>query len=258
MKTIIEINDQLTVTTDLARPIDISIPINQGAGNPNCYWAEEVKFNTIRSTDFVGSVKEGGSVNYQSVTLTPHGNGTHTECYGHVTKADVTINQQLKAYIFLSQLISVEPVKTGSADLVIQKEDVAKLLSDLPIKALILRTLPNNASKLTRQYSGTNPPYVSMELMQLLVEKGIQHLLVDLPSLDKEVDGGKLSAHRSFWGLPENIRENATITELIFVDNLINDGLYLLNLQIPSLNMDAAPSKPVIYPLQKIDLVQTR
>jgi hypothetical protein len=38
---------------------------------------------------------------------------------------------------------------------------------------------------------------------------------------------------------------------MIFVPNEIKDGLYLLNLQIPSMNLDAAPSKPVLYQLNK-------
>lgn len=253
MKTTIEFNENLTVTVDLSKPIDISIPINEGESNPNCYWADDVKFNTISSGDFVGSVDQGGSVNYQSVTLTPHGNGTHTECYGHLTPDGATINKQLRQFNFLSQLISVEPALNTEGDLVIEAKEVKQLLIKLPIQALIIRTLPNDVSKLNRQYSGTNPPYFSPELMQLLVDKGIKHLLVDLPSVDKEVDGGKLLAHKSFWGFSGDIRKEATITELIYVDNSIKDGSYLLNLQIPSLNMDAAPSKPIIYSIIKAD-----
>ena len=253
MKTTIEFDENFTVTVDLSKPIDISIPINEGNNNPNCYWADEVIFNTIKSGDFVGNVDEGGSVNYQSVTLTPHGNGTHTECYGHLTSDGATINEQLRHFNFLSQLISVEPVLNTNNDLVIQADEVEKKISDLPIQALIVRTLPNDAGKLNKQYSGTNPPYFSPEMMQLLVDKGIQHLLVDLPSVDKEIDGGKLVSHRTFWDFSNNIRKYATITELIYVDDSVMDGIYLLNLQIPSLNMDAAPSKPIIYPLIKTD-----
>ena len=42
-----------------------------------------------------------------------------------------------------------------------------------------------------------------------------------------------------------------TISEMIFVDNLISDGLYLLNLQIVSFEIDVSPSKPVIYRMEK-------
>ena len=82
-----------------------------------------------------------------------------------------------------------------------------------------------------------------------MVEQGVRHLLVDLPSVDREEDGGKLLAHKAFWQYPDNIRENCTITELIYADNIIKDGLYLLNIQIASFEIDVSPSKPVLYAL---------
>ncbi len=36
-------------------------------------------------------------------------------------------------------------------------------------------------------------------------------------------------------------------TELIFVRDEVEDGSYLLNLQIASFENDASPSKPVLY-----------
>ena len=249
MKATIEIDKTIKFIIDFTKPQDISIPLNPGKNNPNCYWAEDVNIETISTGDFVGSVKAGGSVNYQKITLTPHGNGTHTECYGHLTEDGATINEQLRQFNFLCQLITVEPELMANDDKVITAQALHKQLSEFPIKALIIRTIPNDVNKLTRQYSGTNPPYFSKEFMSLLVEKGIEHVLVDLPSVDKEVDGGKLAAHRTFWGLEHSLRKTASITELIFVDNAIKDGLFLLNLQFPSLNMDAAPSKPIIYPI---------
>ena len=84
-------------------------------------------------------------------------------------------------------------------------------------------------------------------------ESGIQHLLIDLPSVDREEDEGKLLAHKAFWNvkdvntLNEDARLNCTITELIYVDNAILDGSYILNLQIASFENDASPSKPVLY-----------
>jgi hypothetical protein len=90
------------------------------------------------------------------------------------------------------------------------------------------------------------------DVTRYLAERGIKHILIDLPSVDREVDGGKLSAHKEFWKFPSSIRKEATITELIFVSDSIADGLYLLNLQIASLEMDASPSKPVLYKLAEV------
>ena len=84
-------------------------------------------------------------------------------------------------------------------------------------------------------------------------ESGIQHLLIDLPSVDKEQDEGNLLAHKAFWNvknvnhLNTDARRNATITEMIYVPDEVTDGNYLLNLQIVSFENDASPSKPVLY-----------
>jgi hypothetical protein len=88
---------------------------------------------------------------------------------------------------------------------------------------------------------------------ELLVNMGIKHFLVDLPSVDREDDGGKLLFHKTFWQYPQNIRKDATITELIFVPGNVQNGTYLLNLQIASFELDASPSKPVLYALTTLD-----
>lgn len=233
---------------DPSFPLDISIPLNTGEHNPECYFAPPVQFNTIRSGDFIGSVKEGGSVNYQTLKITPHGNGTHTECYGHITSSGATINKSLVQFLFTSELISVSPVKLANGDEIITKENLLKARHHTGTEALIVRTLPNEKEKLNRKYSGTNPPYFEAEALKWLSDQGVEHLLTDLPSVDREQDQGKLLGHKAFWRL-ENAkpRKNATITELIFVDKTIHDGLYLLNIQIAPLETDASPSKPIIY-----------
>lgn len=234
-------------TADLGKPHDISLPLKEGDENPNCYWAEPVTLKTIRSDDFVGSVQEGGSVNYQKLSITPHGNGTHTECYGHISTDQATINQCLINFHFVVEVISIKPEAMVSGDLVISRTALTEKIKTTTVQAVVIRTLPNIDAKRTAHYSGTNPPYLDHEAAAYLVELGVKHLLIDLPSVDRELDGGKLLAHKAFWQFPEHIRKNCTITELVYVPDEIKDGLYLLNLQIASLEMDASPSKPVLY-----------
>jgi arylformamidase len=242
-----------TYWANLSSPIDISLPLREGNSNPNCYWAESVKFETISSGDFVGSVKAGGNVNYQKLTVTPHGNGTHTECYGHLSADEsATINQSLISFHFMAEVISVTPEKLENGDAVITVNQVKEKMKYPSAEAVVLRTLPNVDSKKTQQYSGTNPPYLDAAVTAYLEANNISHLLIDLPSVDREVDGGKLLAHRAFWREGQGTRKHSTITELIFVDNSVRDGLYLLNLQITSLEMDASPSKPVLYKLEEV------
>jgi arylformamidase len=239
-------------STDLSHPLDISLPLRAGAENPNCYWADPVKFETITSGNFIGSVKAGGSVNYQKVTFTPHGNGTHTECYGHISADDATLPQCHRLFHCVAQVISVAPEKTADNDQVITLHQVKEKISGHTPEAIVIRTLPNDSVKRTKQYSGTNPPYIDASVTEYLANQNIEHLLIDLPSIDKEMDGGRLAAHKAFWNYPHATRKHCTITELVYVEDAIPDGLYLLNLQIASFELDASPSKPILYKLEEV------
>lgn len=241
-----------TYHAELTKPHDISLPIQEGDNNPNCYWAEPVKMETIRSGDFTGSVSEGGSVNYQKLSITPHGNGTHTECYGHISEERATINQCLTNFHFIAEVVSVTPEQIASGDSIITKKVLAERIKNNNVLSIVIRTLPNGDAKRMARYSGTNPPYLAHEAAAHLVELGIQHVLIDLPSIDRESDGGQLLAHKAFWRYPEHTRKTCTITELVYVPDTTPDGLYLLNLQIVSLEMDASPSKPVLYKLMEV------
>ncbi|MCO5267489.1 MAG: cyclase family protein [Brumimicrobium sp.] len=118
---------------------------------------------------------------------------------------------------------------------------------DKTTKALIIRTLPNSTEKLTVDYSSTNPPYMDVQCIDVLNEAGVEHLLLDLPSVDRESDNGVLAMHHAFWQVPENPQFHKTITELIFVPNEVPDGNYLLSLQVAPFENDASPSRPVLY-----------
>ena len=122
----------------------------------------------------------------------------------------------------------------------------------------MVRTLPNDLEKRHRAYSGSPSPapYFLPDAMRWLVEREVISLVVDLPSLDRADDGGHLAAHRVYWGLPpgsddaaQATRGRALVTELAYVPDSIPDGLYLLDLQVPAFASDAAPSRPVLYPL---------
>ena len=246
-----------TYSYDPAVPLDISLPLAPGPGQANCFWAEPVQFETIRVGSFVGSVALGGSTNYQRIHITPHGNGTHTECYGHISPDPaITLNQCLRRFLFVARVVSVAPRAQPNGDLVVLLADVQATLMALPDRtlpeALVLRTRPNDDAKRHRQYSGTNPTYVEPALAEYLADYNIQHFLLDLPSVDREEDAGQLLAHHAFWQYPAQPRRTATITELIFVPDEVEDGLYLLNIQITSLELDASPSKPVLYRLSPL------
>jgi hypothetical protein len=165
----------------------------------------------------------------------------------------------LKDVIVPATLVSVEPEGQGGDEVIsIGSLKNAGVQSSAPAGgavALIIRTLPNDGSKQTRQYGENNiPPYFTDEAMRFIVASGFKHLLVDLPSIDRLFDEGKLGNHRIFWNVrpgsfelnPES-RITSTITELIYVPNDVADGEYWLNLQIAPFESDAAPSRPIIF-----------
>ena len=156
----------------------------------------------------------------------------------------------MKQFFFLAELITIAP-ETLNGDSVISKKQLQFALKEIDdVSAVIIRTLPNTKEKMHRQYSNTNPPYMLEESAVFLREKGIKHLLIDLPSVDKEKDNGKLLSHNAFWDTSGSIRFDATITELIYVQNKVKDGLYILNLQIAPFENDASPSKPILYNIE--------
>jgi kynurenine formamidase len=238
-------------SADLSAPIDLSILLKAGLGGVNCFWAPPVAYTPVVAGDFIGSIAAGGPVNFFNIAVNPHGNGTHTECVGHIAKERYTIGDCLTRYHFLAKLISLYPRKTDTGDRVIFKDQLESLLAPLEAEALIIRTLPNDNLKLQTNYSGANPPYLHHEAAEYLVDCGIMHLLLDLPSVDREEDGGRLLAHKAFWQYPQHTRREATITELIYVPNAVKDGFYLLNIQTAAFDLDASPSKPVIFNVRR-------
>ena len=237
----------------MAEPIDISIPVIPNTKETvNCFYAPFAKAVPVKEGHFVGDTTLGGSVNFKNLFLNPHGNGTHTECVGHIVKEKIFINKVLKCSHFIAKLITIGTVDFRG-DLVLDHQEICKSVSQGEVKALIIRTTPNPKSKTEKHYSGTNPPYLNPKSTKYLVDCGIEHLLIDLPSVDREEDEGKLENHKLFWNLPIEINDTRTITELIYVPENIPDGYFLLNLQVPNIALDACPSKPLIYKLKPQD-----
>ncbi len=289
--------------------MDLSISMNPKG--PRAWYVEPMRIEPVRTEQFLGSVAEGGAVNFRDVYFNPHGHGTHTENVGHIIDTDVPVVNSISSSHFFAKVITLElrrkdamqgalqgSAKGASQDLpqdlsqnletgasqdlpqdlsqnleTVASQDLPQDLSqnletvasqgdwvvdedslegfDLNVEALIIRTKPNDHSKTNRQYSGTNFPYLTLGAMQRIVDAGVQHLLVDLPSVDREEDGGALAAHHLFWNVPAEPNFQKTITELIYVPNEISDGDYILNLQVSNFANDAAPSRPMLFDLME-------
>ena len=235
---------------DLSKPLDISIPLRGLKDNVNAWYIGNPKIKPAKVDGAIISVEKGAAVNFNNIKFNPHAHGTHTECVGHITEEFHSINQHLKTFFFFAELITVAPEKVGD-DFVISKKQLQFVIGNKKRDAIIIRTIPNTNEKLSMQYSHTNPPYLVEEAAVYLKEKGVKHLLIDLPSVDKEKDDGELLVHNAFWNTSGKIRLDATITEFIFVRNSIKDGSYFLNIQIAPFENDASPSKPVLYQIEE-------
>lgn len=238
---------------DTSEPIDISMSLESSEKNPRAWYVDAPQIEPVRTENWTGSVVEGGAVNFRNISFNPHGHGTHTECLGHITEEVFSVNNSLKQYFFWAELISVEPRKIQHSD---GKEDEIVFSEQISIQhseteALIVRTLPNLENKKNRNYSDTNPAYFDPEVVSKLEKNSIEHFLVDTPSVDRESDNGVLAFHHRFWQVPEKNNHLRTITEMIFVDNSIKDGQYILEIQLAPFENDASPSRPVLYEIKK-------
>ncbi len=257
---------------DLSQGRCIAIGLEFNGAQPNHFGVPVATSQPVAGGDFVGDTQQGGSCNVDVITLTPHCNGTHTESVGHIVDAKPSVHQSLQTILCPVTLISVLPTDAARChdsyqpgfdpkDKVVTKAQLVSHLQDVPdaqLQALVVRTLPNKVEKKSLVYGDKQQPaYFTRDAMEYIVARGVQHLVVDFPSLDKMYDKGLLTNHHVFWNvteathdLDEQTRTEKTVTELAFIDNAIEDGLYLLNLQIAPVELDAAPSRPVLIALQ--------
>lgn len=231
---------------------DISIPLAFDAPQPTFFGAPPAAGSIVAAGSFVGDVRRGGSCNCSTHTLTPHCNGTHTECIGHVTAERLNVRELSAEHFSPALLVTVASAPLITRDALMTAVGSYRLSH---YRALVVRTLPNPRSKLERNYDRAPAPYFDADAMRWIVSNGIAALVVDLPSLDRS-DDAELTTHRIFWGLPpgatsaeQATRPTATVTELAFIDDSIADGPYLLNLQVAPFVADAAPSRPILLPL---------
>ena len=253
---------------DTDNPLPISIPLDFHDNQPNAFGAPTASGSAVETGKFIGDTRRSGSCNFEQYTFIPHCNGTHTECVGHISHERISIHDTLRDTFIPSTLITVEPENAAASnenykpdkqnnDMFITKKALNEALKDSNsdfLGSLIIRTLPNEDSKKTRDYMGNHPAFFSLDAMDYISSLNVKHLLVDLPSLDRTFDEGLLSAHRIFWGIPlksHDIKKNnhspKTITEMIYVPDNISDARYILNLQIADFVADASPSRPVIF-----------
>jgi len=245
---------------DTATCVDLSIAVDcQNGRSPKAWYIDPPNKSTVHLDDWIGSVAQGGHVNFNNLRINPHAHGTHTESLGHITPDEYPVEGLIKDYFFRALVVTLAP-NQGPKGLEISlstlREKIESADSEFWPKgpqAIIIRTSPNSTTKRTQIYDHKGWPYLSAEAATYLREMDIEHLLIDTPSVDPERDQGALLAHKAFWHWPESPRYGATITEFIFVPDQVDDGPYLLELQMAPIVNDASFSRPLLYQMEPLD-----
>lgn len=271
--------DGVPLLVDLAAGVSLARAIEFDETALRCFGAPAAHSAPLVVGDFSGSVARGASCNCSTITLTPHANGTHTEGVGHLTLEPLPAHTLLPRRLIATVLLSVTPERAAESsegstptpqpdDRLITQRQIERAWpatadARLSARAVMIRTLPNTPGRFgpldaSNGAASPPPPFLSAQAAQGLVERGIEHLLLDVPSADRLADEGELTAHRLFFGLPrgsralgEARRRECTITELAYAADATADGWYLLSLQGPAIAGDAVPTRPVLYPLRK-------
>ena len=253
---------------DTAGGIDISVPVIFGGEQPNTYDVPKASAKAFESGNFIGDTRRGGGCNFEEYSIIPHCNGTHTECVGHISYDRIHVNNFVSNLLIPSTLITVEPESAESTtdsydppkeagDRLITENSLKEKLTAVDrffLEGLIIRTLPNSSDKKSRRYSKNLPPFFSLEAMKFIRSLEVNHLLLDIPSVDRTFDEGKLNAHHIFWDVEAGSHEVSagncsarTVTEMIFADDSIPDGNYFASIHIPNFTADAAPSRVLLF-----------
>jgi len=228
-------------------PVDLSLPVNPLTGLPRAWYQGPPSANPVRTDGWVGSIPEGGDVNFRDITFNPHAHGTHTETREHIHDSaqpiDALVRSNQLPFLMPALLLDASPESHGDDWVVpVARLDPhrAKINRWRP-EALVLRCTNGDV---LRDWTQSNPPYLEDGFAEALVQLGIRHLLIDLPSVDREQDDGALRAHRAFFGGAGDPREGCTISELLCVPKGLVPGPGLLAMQIAPFVNDAAPSRP--------------
>ena len=260
MKINIEYNKK-TYKLDSNSGIDISIPRSFRKDEaPKFYDTETPYVDYFQSKNKKYNLENSGPCNVPIIKFNIHCSGTHTECANHIIKNAPTINKIKNISFIPSQLITIEPIKHTNEgyhcnldenDCVITKAQLSNSIldNDLFNDGLIIRTIPNDIDKCNRDYNLKHHPFLSNDAILFLKNRGIKHLIIDTPSIDRYDDNGKLGNHNLFFREGNSMYNTNTITEFVYIPNDCKDGKYFVNLGVSNFILDAAPSRPIIFPI---------
>lgn len=247
----------------LSEPIAVSRDVfytpDSGAKSANAFHLPRFQAKTLEfANHFVGHVDRGGSCNVDVLSYVPHGL-THLETSAHVLSPgsnppavkDIPANH-LHGIVYLIDLsyLEAEPGQAIPWDTVKTKLNA----NTMPISMVALKT---KSSLLPAHYDFTEKDfiYLAPETAKGIhdyrvtipgphtTEMKINCLILDLPSIDREHEEGKLLAHRAWFGLPQTgysgtDEEKRALVELAWFSGL-TEGYYLATITPPRFQVNA-------------------
>ena len=184
------------VRAALDRGVSLAIAVDFSGAGPRHFGAGAPSAKPFAVGNFSGSVATGASANCSTITLIPHCQMTHTESVAHLTRESGDAWRVVPRGLLPAVVVSVmpeparesnestDPQPWGTDTLITRRRlraawPMGKMIDPV---AAVIRTLPNDAAKRTRDYSDLVPPYLTREAVEWLVEKRIEHLVLDVPS----------------------------------------------------------------------------
>lgn len=261
-------------TLELGDAVDLTRRLGFDERDPTAFALPPARAVAVGGDGWRLRTEDGGSVNCDTVTVTPHGNTTHTETIGHIALerpsiGDLPLPPMLGAILLRVATTPLGPSgegyvgKSAPDDPVVTAAGLEVAFAALPDEAragwrdaLIIGT-----GQTTRSAGDEPvPPYLTTEAVAWIRALGFDHVVLDVPSIDRVVDGGGLSNHHTFWGLPTRGDDGAarsmqsatgpdrSITELALVPPGQPAGPGALLLAPARWALDAAPSRLQFIP----------
>ena len=240
---------------------------------PRHFGAPRASARPLRAGDSAAASTRGASCNCEVITLTPHCNGTHTECVGHLTRERARRQGVIPRRLLLAVLLTSSRSSPATAressdpapradDLLITRGALERAWPAPPAPRLQARARDPHAAQRaptsrTRDYAPRRRRTCRARRRSWLVERGIVHLVSMCPRSTAAAMGAgsprtasSSACRRGAARSLEAAAARSTITELAFVPDALADGWYLLSLQVPALGGDAVPCRPLLYPLR--------
>ena len=260
----------LPTTIHLTKDIGVRFDMNSGIDLSNEFYKEPPIVDVFglpsETKETLYSLDET-PVNVDKLTLCCHNNRTHTESTAHVFKDGLNISDCSSLTHFGCIVISVEPVsiRTLSDDQYRYEcgAEMGRERDSSVTKSMIQSRIEELLSKYKDHPEITSFfkqsifirmigdiqcdehwPFLSNDAMEYLHDTFSNVFGINLPSVDR-MESPKVPNHRIWFGHAKSTR---LITEGLQFGDDINDGLYVLDLQLaPIADTDAVPTRPVIY-----------